>query len=274
MADPITYTVSYSFSGFQGTNPDSPLPAVPLDAELQDIAASIGSLASAVGDVRRSDGNLQNGKVTWDALSSDVKAKFDNLDTRVVVGDINPAAFATQTEAEAGVANDRLMTPLGVGYALDALRAWATQAQAQAGTDNASVMTPLRVTEALDTLRKLTTQALAEAGANNTEVMTPLRTAQAITAQRRAHTASVQLTWGAIAASGGSSEQAISVVGAQIDDRVLIGLPASGLDAGLVSDAWVSSADVVTVRFTNVTAAPITPYAGVATDISVSAVGF
>lgn len=273
MADPTTYTISYSFSGFQAINPDTPLPASDLDIEFQNVETSIGSIISALGDVRRSDGNLQNGIVSWDGLSDDVKAKFDNLETRVVVGDIAPAAFATQLESEAAVASDKIATPQSIGWALEALRAFASQAQAQSGVDNDVVMTPLRVTEALDQMRALASQALAEAGVNNTAVMTPLRTAQALGVQREAHTAAVDLTWGAIAAAG-SAQQTITVADAEIGDRVSLGLPATGLDAGLVSDAWVSSAGNVTVRLTNISASPITPYSGAAQTFNVTVLGF
>lgn len=273
MADPITYSIAYSFSGFQAISPDSPLPASQLDVELQNIETSIDSIATALGEVRRSDGNLQNGIVSWDGLSDDVKAKFDNLDNRVVVGDINPAAFATQAESEAAVAGDRLATPQSIGWALEALRGFASQAQAQTGTDNTTVVTPLRVREALDTLRALASQAQAQTGVDNAAVMTPLRTAQAIDSRREAHTASVQLTWGAIAANS-SAEQTISVADAEVGDRVILGLPATGPSAGFVADAWVSSAGNVTVRLTNTTAGSLTPYAGVAQTFRATVVGF
>ncbi len=273
MAEPTGYTITYSFNGFQAINPDAPLPASDLDNEFTNVKASLDSIIAAVGDVRRADGNLENDVVTWDALSADVQAKIDNVDNRVVIGDINPAAFATQVEAEAGVASDKISTPLNVKQALDALRTLATQLQAQAGTDNAAVMTPLRTKEQLDALRKLTDKATAEAGANNTEVMTPLRTKEQLDALRKAFTNQVQLTWGSIAAAG-TAEQSVTVSGAVVGDRVVLGLVAAGIDAGLISEAWVSAADTVKIRLTNITAAPITPHGGAATNYDVTALRF
>jgi hypothetical protein len=68
MADPTPYTREYSFTGYQSTNPGDPLPAIQLDAELDNIAIALGSLVAAVKDVRRSDGRLRNAIVTLDAL--------------------------------------------------------------------------------------------------------------------------------------------------------------------------------------------------------------
>lgn len=69
MADPTAYTISYSFTGFQNDDPDSPLPAQYVDGELQDIQTAIASLRSAVMDIRRSDGTIRNGVVTVESLS-------------------------------------------------------------------------------------------------------------------------------------------------------------------------------------------------------------
>jgi hypothetical protein len=76
MADPTPYVVSYSFSGFQATNPASPLPAPQVDDEYANIAASIGTLVAGLIDVRRSDGALKNGIVTIDSLSTAVGARL------------------------------------------------------------------------------------------------------------------------------------------------------------------------------------------------------
>lgn len=273
MADPTPYVVSYSFSGFQALSPNLPLPAGQLDTQLADIATATADAAAAITSVRRADGNLQNSVVTWDSLDADVQALISNLDDRVAVGDINPSAFASQVEAETGVANDKLMTPLRAAQQLAALRAFASQAQAQAGSVSTVVMSPLRTAEAITAQRPYATQAQAEAGSNTTAVLTPQRGAQAIDFRRPAFTASASLTWGAISA-GGSATQTVTVNGAAVNDRVLLGLPAAGINAGLISEAWVSSADTVTIRLTNITASPITPASGAAATYAVTAVRF
>lgn len=260
MADPTPYVVSYSFNGFQALNPQTPLPAASVDIEFANIATAIDDLVAAVTSVRRADGNLQNGVVTWDGLNADVQARITNLDERITVADINPSAIASQPEAEGAVANDRLMTPLRTAQQIAVTRAFASQVQAQVGTDNATVMTPLRGSEQLDALRPFASQAEAEAGSNNTKVVTPLRVKQELDALRTAFTGSAALTWGLIAA-GASATQTITVAGAATGDRVILGLPAAGVTAGLIPTCWVSSADTVTVRLTNITGGGLTPAA-------------
>ncbi len=103
MADPDKYVPSYSFSGFQASNPTTPLPAASVDAELADVSDSIDQIVDAIADVRRSDGALKNGIVTTESLSADVLA---------AMGD--PIGIATQVQAEAGSSNEVLMTPLRV----------------------------------------------------------------------------------------------------------------------------------------------------------------
>ncbi len=273
MADPVPYVVSYSFNGFQALNPDIPLPASQLDIQLAAIAAASVEAADAISSIRRADGGLENGVVTWDGLNDDVKNRILGSDPRVTVADINPSAFANTAEAQAGVANDRIMTPLRVSEALATLRAYASQVEAQAGVENTKLMTPLRVKQALDALRAYASQAEAEAGSENTKVLTALRVAQAISARRTAFTASASLTWGSIAA-GASATQVITCAGAVVQDRVLLGLAAAGVNAGLIPTAWVSSADNITVRLTNITGSPITPHSGAATTYAVTAVRF
>lgn len=66
MPDPTPYNVSYSFSGYQALNPNRPLPAGPLDVEFANLAVTLGETISALADVRRTDGNLQNPSTnTW-----------------------------------------------------------------------------------------------------------------------------------------------------------------------------------------------------------------
>jgi hypothetical protein len=273
MADPNPYVVSYSFSGFQAVNPDRPLPAMAIDTQFADIATASAEAVAAISSIRRADGGLENMVVTWDALTADVQNRILGVDPRVTVADINPSAFANTPEATAGVANDRIMTPLRVSEALNVLRAYASQSEAEAGTENTKVLTSLRVKQALDAFRPYASQAEAEAGSQNTKVLTSLRAKQAIDAQRAAFTASASLTWGAIGAAA-SATQVITCAGAAVQDRVLVGLAAAGVNAGLVVTAWVSSTNNVTVRLTNITASPITPHSGAATTYAVTAVRF
>jgi hypothetical protein len=70
MANPTPYTPQTSFAAFQANNPTGPLPAMALDTELTYIKTSIASLVSALEDVRRSDGALNNGIVTAFSLGA------------------------------------------------------------------------------------------------------------------------------------------------------------------------------------------------------------
>lgn len=72
MADPVKYTQSFDFSGFQSNNPTTPLPGTRVDIELQDIETSNNQIVDALKDVRRSDGKLKNGIVTPESLGPGV----------------------------------------------------------------------------------------------------------------------------------------------------------------------------------------------------------
>lgn len=267
MAAPTPYTPTYSFAGFQALNPGQPLPAAPLDVQLANIEAAVASLISALADVRRADGRIENGSVTFDALDADVAALLQAAEPRTTVPDLAPSAFAAQVEAEAGVANDKLMTPLRTAQAVTAQRPLAMQADAEAGTNNTAVMTPLRVAQALAALRAFASQAQAQAGTDNATVMTPLRVAQALAALRPAFSATQNLTWTAIAA-GASDTRDVTVTGAVANDRVVLGWPAAGPNDGLVVVAWVASANTVRIRLRNVSGGSITPFSGASVAVS------
>lgn len=76
MSDPTIYVPSYSFSGWQATNPSKPLPAPQVDNELANISTCFSQTIDALGDVRRSDGALQNGIVTVESLAPGLTAGF------------------------------------------------------------------------------------------------------------------------------------------------------------------------------------------------------
>ena len=78
MPDPTKYTKGYSFEGYQANNPSKPLPAPRLDDELENIATSVDETINALKDIRRSDGKLQNGVVTDDAVDPALLARLGN----------------------------------------------------------------------------------------------------------------------------------------------------------------------------------------------------
>lgn len=70
-------------------------------------------------------------------------------------------------------------------------------------------------------------------------------------------TATGTLDFAEIAAVG-QADLTITVAGAAVGDTVMLGLPAAPT-AGIVFNAFVSASNTVTVRATNVTAAPVNP---------------
>ena len=70
---------------------------------------------------------------------------------------------------------------------------------------------------------------------------------------------SASLNFAEIAAAAQAS-LTITVTGAAVGDEVIMALPAAPA-AGLVFNAFVSAADTVTVRASNITAAPVDPAA-------------
>jgi len=70
MPTPDKYEVGYDFSGYQATSPSTPLPGGAVDNEFANIETSLAAAIDAINDVRRADGNLQNGAVGPDQLSS------------------------------------------------------------------------------------------------------------------------------------------------------------------------------------------------------------
>jgi hypothetical protein len=133
MADPNPYVVSYNFGGFQSSNPSTPLPAGAVDDELAEIAAATVALVAAVKDIRRSDGALKNGIVTYDSFEHGLQLTIDPTNGLLVA-----AAVATAQAAAASAA--AFDTSAGVHEA--AAEAAADAAEASAATVNLSLYLP------------------------------------------------------------------------------------------------------------------------------------
>jgi hypothetical protein len=100
MSDPLLYIVSYRFSDFQANSPASPLPAPPLDNELAGIAAAVAGLVASIKDVRRSDGKLNNGVVTFDSFELGLRLTVDPTNGLLVAAAV---AGAQASATSAGV---------------------------------------------------------------------------------------------------------------------------------------------------------------------------
>lgn len=82
MAAPVPYTPSYDFSDYQESSPSDPLPADQVDIQFAAIAAATLSIATAVNNIRRTDGALVNAIVTPDSLSTAVVAMIGKFNPR------------------------------------------------------------------------------------------------------------------------------------------------------------------------------------------------
>lgn len=74
MPQPVAYTRNYDFTNFQENFPSQPLPAAPIDANLDAIGTSTGQIVGRLAQIQRDDGALQNQTVTVDSLTNDVRA--------------------------------------------------------------------------------------------------------------------------------------------------------------------------------------------------------
>lgn len=96
MADPTPFVPGYSYTDYQETAPNDPLPGPQVDNDFADVATSTVTLVNAVKDVRRSDGKLKNGIVTYDSLSASVKALLANTPTAAIPGFLTVENFGAQ----------------------------------------------------------------------------------------------------------------------------------------------------------------------------------
>lgn len=74
MANPTRYVPGYSYTDYQESNPDDPLPGPQVDNDFANLKITTDETVDALSDVRRSDGALKNDIVTIDSLSDAVKA--------------------------------------------------------------------------------------------------------------------------------------------------------------------------------------------------------
>lgn len=72
MTYPTKPSASYDYTAYQASNPSDPLPADELEADLAEHKTSIDAIIDFQKLVQRSDGNLKNGSVRPESLSSDV----------------------------------------------------------------------------------------------------------------------------------------------------------------------------------------------------------
>lgn len=113
---------TFSFTDFQSVQPNTPLPGIQIDSQLDDISDVTTQAANAIKDVRRSDGALKNQIVTEDSLApgllSTLRAETDAALVETYRDDAAASASAAALSAsELGIA-------VGVISSLGALLDW------------------------------------------------------------------------------------------------------------------------------------------------------
>ena len=83
MAQPRTYNRQYNFTDFQTASPNTPLPAVQVDAELNTAKLTLDDLNNNIGLIQRDDGKLRNNSVHTEAFDATSLALMN-------AGEINP----------------------------------------------------------------------------------------------------------------------------------------------------------------------------------------
>jgi hypothetical protein len=76
MSYPTKYTRQYDYISYQNANPSKPLPANQVHADLNQVATSTGEIVDFLKTSLRSDGAIMNGAVSFDLLSTSVKASI------------------------------------------------------------------------------------------------------------------------------------------------------------------------------------------------------
>jgi hypothetical protein len=81
MAQPVAYTLAFSFTNHSANYPTTPHPGVSLDNEFRAISVTTGQIRTNLALIQRDDGQLKNGIVTADALSSDITLGLRSVTT-------------------------------------------------------------------------------------------------------------------------------------------------------------------------------------------------
>lgn len=102
MANPRPYVPGFDYSNFEAANPTKPKPGNQLDNDFNNIKATTDDLIAGLGNIRRSDGALNNGIVTVDSLADDIADQIiDEVDERVLeaVAEAEASAAASAQSA-------------------------------------------------------------------------------------------------------------------------------------------------------------------------------
>ncbi|MVT69942.1 hypothetical protein GPL21_33175 [Bradyrhizobium pachyrhizi] len=100
MSYPTKYTRQYDFSSYQNTNPNRPLPATKVNADLNAVAQSTSEIVDFLKTSLRADGMLANGSVGFDQLSAVLAASLGDASAlQEVLDQIAPDVAAAEAAA-------------------------------------------------------------------------------------------------------------------------------------------------------------------------------
>lgn len=149
MAQPSPYVPGFDFSGFQASNPTTPLPGTAVDAELAAISTTTIEIVARLAVIQRDDAELTNKFVHWDGLDDYIRRLLGQIADITAVLDaaiaaaaasaasaVDSAGFAANAAASAVDAN--LSESGAAGAALSS----ATSAQLAANSAAAILATP------------------------------------------------------------------------------------------------------------------------------------
>jgi len=100
LADPARFVRNYSFNDFQSVQPNTPLPGIQVDVQLDAISDSTTQIRDAILDIRRSDGALVNGIVTTDSLEAGLLDELLATSQATAAAASATAAAASAADAE------------------------------------------------------------------------------------------------------------------------------------------------------------------------------
>ncbi|RTE88612.1 hypothetical protein [Bradyrhizobium sp. LVM 105] len=135
MSYPTKYTRQYDYISYQNANPSKPLPANHVHADLNAAALSTSEIVDFLKTSLRSDGAIMNGAVSFDQLSTSVKASIGDTTSADEIlaarGDAVAAASAAATSETHAAASADAAASSASGASTSATNA-ATSATAAA----------------------------------------------------------------------------------------------------------------------------------------------
>ncbi|WP_068314974.1 hypothetical protein [Polycladidibacter hongkongensis] len=249
----MTFKATFSFANFQANNPSAPLPGIKLDVMQTELSSELQTQAAKIEGLLRADGRLRNGVVTIDSISDQLKTLLGPRGG-VTTYDLDPAAFASDEQGAAGVAQDLIMTPASTKKAVDSLRSIAQQDRAKKG-EGGGVMTAELTKEAIDAQRPLAdVSSFKPSDAHKT--LTVSAGEGLVNALRKVIAVKVQFAFGNVA-TGASVCVPVEVEGVEEHDRVLIAPPAEH-PLGVLLFGHIATPGKVTFAAFNGTGSPVT----------------